>query len=214
MSSIYYIYAYLRNDGSPYYIGKGKDDRAYIKTKKDTIKPPTDKSKIVFMERNLTEIGAFALERKYIKWYGRKDLQTGILRNKTDGGEGSSGLIWSEEQKLKKSNSVMDQKNPMYGKKHTKETIHNMKKPKSIETKTKISISRKGILFSQQHKQNLSLANMGKKQSIETKQKRSDSQIGIQKPKLECEICHKLIGGPGNMKLHMTRHSLELNPAT
>jgi hypothetical protein len=31
------------------------------------------KSNIVILERNLSEIGAFALERRYIEWYGRKE---------------------------------------------------------------------------------------------------------------------------------------------
>ena len=40
------------------------------------------------MESNLSELGALALERRYIKWYGRIDLNTGTLRNKTSGGDG------------------------------------------------------------------------------------------------------------------------------
>jgi hypothetical protein len=86
----FYVYAYLRKDGSPYYIGKGKNFRAFD-SKSHIIKPPNDKSRIVFLETKLTEIGALALERRYIKWYGRKDLETGILHNKTDGGDGVFG---------------------------------------------------------------------------------------------------------------------------
>lgn len=85
----YYIYAYLRKDGTPYYIGKGRKKRAWDKNHSWPI--PADKSRIIIMEQNLSNIGACALERFYIRWYGRIDNETGILRNMTDGGEGFSG---------------------------------------------------------------------------------------------------------------------------
>ena len=99
----FYTYAYLREDRTPYYIGKGKGNRAYKKGKSE-IGKPKNKSKIIFLKRNLTEQEAFKHEIYMIAVFGRKDLGTGILRNKTDGGDGISGNITkphSEETKRK-----------------------------------------------------------------------------------------------------------------
>lgn len=93
----FYVYAYLRDDNTPWYIGKGKEDRAWSHRNKEQSNTPADHSKIVIMETNLTEVGAFALERRYIRWYGRKNKNTGILRNLTAGGEGANGSVQSPE---------------------------------------------------------------------------------------------------------------------
>ena len=107
----YYTYAYLREDGTPYYIGKGKDNRAYYRNRIGA-KPPIDERRIIFLKQNLTEEEAFKHEIYMIAVFGRKDLGTGILRNRTDGGDGASNRIISENLRKKRSKNFSGDKNP------------------------------------------------------------------------------------------------------
>ena len=91
----FYVYAYLRSDGTPYYIGKGKGRRCFDPRGK-AAKPPKNKALIVLLREGMTEAQAFWWESLYIRHWGRKGIGTGSLRNKSDGGEGNSGSIRSE----------------------------------------------------------------------------------------------------------------------
>lgn len=138
----YYVYAYLRTDGTPYYIGKGCGKRAWSKNHR--IGVPKNISYIIIMESNLSEIGALALERFYIKWYGKKDDGTGILRNLSDGGDvppSQKGVKRSDETRLKI-------KLVQTGRKQTEEHISNMVK---ATTKKFMAISPDGLIFTGQN---------------------------------------------------------------
>jgi hypothetical protein len=135
MSNIYYVYAYLRDDFTPYYIGKGKENRAYDKKYRIT-KPPTDTSKIVFLYKNLTEQEAFIIEQDYISILGRKDNKTGILRNLTDGGEGLANPSFKTIEKMRKSALGNSYGSFNKGKKHKK---HNYTYKFTEEHKRKLS---------------------------------------------------------------------------
>ena len=98
--STFYVYGYFREDGTPYYIGKGSGYRAWSKTR--SIHKPTDKSRIKILADGLTEEEAYSWEADLIALLGRKDIGTGCLRNTIDGGSGGcSGRILSAETRAK-----------------------------------------------------------------------------------------------------------------
>ncbi len=179
----YYVYIHLRLDnGKPFYVGKGKDRRAFSKMGRNTYwnnvvnKYGYD---IIIIENNLINEDALDREIYWIKRIGRENLV-----NMTDGGEGSDGFKhtpetilklknmepkfgkdngnfgggnWSEESKNRFSEyqkiNMLGDKNPFYGKKH------------SDETKKHLSKVRIGKKLTEEHKRNISLAQIGKRRN-------------------------------------------------
>jgi hypothetical protein len=171
MKNDFYTYAYLREDGTPYYIGKGRGRRAFRKEGRAVKSPPKDR--ILLLKTGLTEEQAFRHEVYMIALYGRKDKGTGILYNFTDGGEGASGVKNSEETKKKKSQShTGKKKSPEHRANIGKANKGKKRGPLSEEHKQKLSLATKGRKrkpFTEEHKNNIRKAKTGSKLSQEHK---------------------------------------------
>ena len=166
---IFYTYAYLREDRTPYYIGKGQGNRAYREGGRRGAQTPKDKSRIILLKKEITEEEAFKHEIYMIAVLGRKDLGTGILRNLTDGGEGSSGCVVTGETKKKLSKAALGRKLPEGIKEKISKATKGRKR--SLETRGRISAVAKQRLGEKN-------SFFGKVHSDITKKRISDKNIG------------------------------------
>lgn len=142
----------------PFYVGKGSNNRIdyhvsnkYLNSRNRNIYL---KNKILKMKKlgiepirikfkdHLNEEWAFWWEIRLIELIGRKNLQKGPLLNLTDGGEGTSGNILSDETKTKIGKSgennyffnrrLFGKDNLMYGKSHSEQTKEKIRQ-KALE---------------------------------------------------------------------------------
>lgn len=190
MDNSFYTYAYLRENGTPYYIGKGKGNRAFEKAGRKRNPPP--RGRILFLKRNITEEEAIKHEVYMIAVLGRKDEGEGILWNLTDGGDGISGYRHSEETRSRMSKAMRGNTNPK-GHKRSEETRRKISeaqtgKKLSEETRRKISEVQKGKKLPEETRKKISKALQGIKRSDETRKKVSEARKGI---KLSAESIRK-----------------------
>lgn len=140
---IFYTYLWLREDGTPYYAGKGVLSRVYGSHKRIGKCPPKDR---VIIQEWENEQEALEAERLLIAIYGRQCNKEGVLLNISSGGQhGGTGAIRTEETR-KKISAVQ------LGKKRSEEHRRNIglghlgkkKGPHSSATKKQISEKLKG----------------------------------------------------------------------
>lgn len=107
----YYSYILCFPNGTPYYVGAGKGNRAQPLYKRfngrcfEKELRKEGKTSIIIITEHLTKEAAFAHENRLILFYGRLDLGTGCLYNRTDG-LGSKGRPWSERARISVSASA------------------------------------------------------------------------------------------------------------
>jgi len=165
----FYTYMWLREDGTPYYVGKGHGHRAFRKG-------CPFKERIIVQEWP-SEADAFKGEQLLIALYGRKDLGTGILRNRTDGGEGPAGLVFTKEYRQKLRAAKLGKKLPPWSEEsclRRSQTLlgHEV----TLVTRQKLRESHEGRKLSTAHCDSMSRVRLGKKLSSETCRRMSESQ--------------------------------------
>jgi hypothetical protein len=176
-----YVYKHIRKDTKEvFYIGIGvRLNRLYSKHSRNNLwKNIVERVGFEYeiIDSNMTWELACELEKKLIKYYGRRDLNEGSLVNMTDGGDGvinRKGWIHSEETKLKISKSNKGRKATDESIKINSESHKGLKQ--SEETKLKRSKKLKGIPRSEDVKRKIGISNKGRVMSEEQKRKISET---------------------------------------
>ena len=197
----FYIYAHYDLDGIIRYIGKGKGNRAFCFKKRNVNwqKVFSDNDpKVVILEKDLTELEAFALEKKYI-FNLRKEAacEKANLVNICDGGKGGASgerhYAWGKKQDPLVIQKLMAGKDkyiekfghPMLGKKRGPEYMKKLfalsQTPEALEKRSKTLTGRKHTI---EHRSKLGRPkekhhNWGKKYSDELKDKMSKAHMGV-----------------------------------
>lgn len=183
-----YIYYDPSKNNEPFYVGKGKDKRAWDHLRLDKRNYFINKLKgmiskgiqpIIGIYGGLDEEFAFFLEKELISHYGRRDIGTGCLCNMTDGGEGFSGGVMSAESRKKIAESNRNLDYVAIGKKVSIALTGKKLSPEHVE---KIAAKKrgstpwnKGKTMDEEFGKKVSEAQKGRVQSEESKKKLSES---------------------------------------
>lgn len=166
MENNWYVYRHIRLDkNEPFYIGIG-NKKNYARAYQTNPDRRNEIWRKIFTKTNidveiilegLSKSQASEKEQEFIKLYGRKDLNNGLLCNMTDGGDGIWNCIRSEDTKEKLRQQKLGDKNPMFGKTPSKET--SLKRSKSLTGQKRSEETKK--------KQSLSSINSGQAKSVD-----------------------------------------------
>lgn len=154
---MYYVYAYFEpGHEKPFYIGKGKDQRAYQHTcrcritklrthfynKLNNLLKKGVRPQIVLLQENMSEVSAFELEKWLITFFKRR-CDGGCLCNHTLGGDGGSG--------------------------------YKRQAPVTPQERERRRDAQLGKKFTESHRNNISKSHRGVKRSLQSRQKQRET---------------------------------------
>lgn len=158
---MFYVYEHIRPDTNTiFYVGKGKQDRGYTRNGRNPhwhhVVNKADGFSVRMVAENVDEELAFLLEVERIDQLRRLGVK---LCNMTDGGEGMSGYVPSDETRRKLSEALKG---------------HGV----SEETRQKLSEASKGYVPTEAARRKMSEAGKGRVVSEETRRKISNTWTG------------------------------------
>lgn len=157
---------FIEQKKSQKWIGKNADNphktRTIMKILEAGLEPKIEK-----VMENVDEKTSKAEEIRLIAYHGRADKGLGYLTNMTDGGDGCSGIIWTEESRQKLSKTIK-------GRKKTKEHLRKI----SDGNKGKVG-SNRGKKFSKEWCDNMSKALKGCEGRKKTQEEKDKISIKI-----------------------------------
>lgn len=162
----FYVYGHYLPSGELKYVGKGQKYRAWDFTHRSNVWKNYAKKhgfSVKLLAEDVPEAEAFELETFVIDFFGRRDKKTGSLINLTDGGDGASGAVRTQETKEKIRQAKLAY-HPLRGKHLPKEWAE------------KCGVKGRGV--SQSAREKISLANKGKRRTQEQKDRLSKMSIG------------------------------------
>ena len=203
----HYVYEHLRNDdGTVFYVGKGKNRRAYDANRHHRsewwirVVEKCGGFTVKFLAVDISEQDAFQKEKQAIADYRAQGVR---LVNMTDGGDGASGAKRSERWKTLMSAVHKGKTTSLEVRQKISASVMALGYTHSDEAKAKISEAHKGhkralgyrhseewrAWAKEYHKGNKS--RLGQKRSAEERAKAAASLSGRVQNKLTCPHCFK-----------------------
>lgn len=169
MTSDFYVYLHRRaSDGSVFYVGKGSRKRAWERSSRNA-----HWRNIVAKHGLVVELAATGLQ----EWYALELESEMIFRlgrqtlcNLTDGGDGISGHVHSDETRARLRELNTGKTLAPEARRKISEALAG--RPRDEATRLKIGETQKGTRKSPEHRAKLSAANAGKTQSESAREKR------------------------------------------
>ena len=146
------MYAHiLDNEEVPFYIGKGKGNRAFDQTQRSKFwqRKASKGYRVSLIKENLSESEALDFEKELISKYGRRDKRTGCLVNMTDGGDGLTNPSEHVRKKIGDANRERF-KDPNF-----REKFSRAQKNKTVSKKTRDKMREYHLGIREQEKKKL-----------------------------------------------------------